>query len=931
MRRSVALLLALALGLSGRAGPAPGVAAAQEADALAPVIGRFERVIGTAITLDRGTYTATDEVARDLTVKVAAGIIRTGDWVKLTFQTDGRVISIEPSAPPAPAADPAVEARVARLLGEMGKLKPGDRIRVNGIEATFDRVAGKDLLYKPAGQESIRVLAIREITDFAAIGRVRPGDAESGRPGEAADPGDVRFGQWYRVRTRDGQEWTGYVLKTPEKDRFWLELQAGGSREIARADVASIVFAEQPKLGGPKDPDPTSSGEPAVEEDRRIEVAAAPPVLDWTANVARVRGTVRHAIPGALVAGARVEVAFRGEGTLVRPAQEDLIVEAEEAQLRGATTRKFMHQNVQHFYERGPAGAVVAVASPRETERRVAAIGEAIFPEIPEEFGVETRLFQAQMTGKRLIYDKARDVIPFADERAIPHLVEAYGRREEVRIAALRAMSDNGSPKLLPFLLLELYGDPGPMADLLKRAIILFHGKAEDWLIGLLKDRGWEGELLVPNAEGGMDRAPPRTDRDKLLALILELLQHLGGHRANQHALPHVRAENELVREAAFRLFTERHEDVLPWLIRRITGPASADVRLVLRAIEKRHPETLVAWMSAQKDYDRTFEAKLLGLDPEDVIDRRLAWIAEYRKKLADMGLEEDEAANARRRLAQLESGELQTTLLKGELAQAFAKAAGGEAGAAPRQERMGLLARAIALDPSNEEARRGLALAYVEVARELAQGVFLRTGPGEAWLPKRPLKKGEVLRPVPPPPGAFAVAGWHYARAADETVGYVNASVLIEGATGTLVAVRERRSPEDRRRILLLARAFHPGKFEEAELGLAAVAADEAAERAAAGDWQGAYERLQAAEGLAPGHHRPALAMAYLRNNPLVAIVGFVGLIVFAAALLASVRPGGAPAPATAAPAAGGAPAGDGKEAIARAPEQGAPAAAEK
>jgi hypothetical protein len=111
-----------------------------------------------------------------------------------------------------------------------------------------------------------------------------------------------------------------------------------------------------------------------------------------------------------------------------------------------------------------------------------------------------------------------------------------------------------------------------------------------------------------------------------------------------------------------------------------------------------------------------------------------------------------------------------------------------------------------------------------------------------------------------------------------------VHVSLVYAGKT-KLVVSRERRPVEDVQRYFTLARRLDPSRGAEIDAALAELAAGQAAEAAAAGDWKASLDRYDEAAAFAPGSYRQERAVAYLKAHPILGAVGAVSMILLAAA----------------------------------------------
>lgn len=913
---TAALTAPAALGQVGGRAAAPAAIAQEGGGVEIPPFeeGKLEALASDLKTLSlesRGTYAISEAGARAIGGKAKSGLVRVGNHVRIFLdRRTGSVDDVETIEAAAVVRDPAADRRLADLFKIASSLKQGDRVILDDGKSgpravTFDRLMTGQIWYQYPGANVLTVVRLRDVRDLKRIeAAVEPPDG--GDPGSGSKD-NIRPGYWYKI---DGA--FGYCLSNKDGS-VTLELynSGGKTQTFIIASIKSFSAEPDPRIGGGGTLVGPGAGTGAViDESRRprVTVEAFDPQknLDWTDNRWTVSGTVKHAIPNTLLIGARVAIAVRGEGTMVPPAREAEVLRAMARELEGRSSLAFTFDEVQHYYERDGERAIMGETS-QSTEPLSVAIVQALFPDLPETFSITTRLLAPQVESARVDFDRARALIPLSDERAIPYLIQAYGAGDEAhRAAALRAMAGTQSAKIIPFLMYELYNEQGEKGEPLKRTIASIREPAERWLIAFLRDRGFEKEFLVPNTQGGMDKKKAVADPDRMLARALELVDLVGGDSAFSQVLPHVRSPDRVVADAARAVFTRRGVEAVPWLIRRLRGESLLAARFTLREIEAHDPGTLGRTM---RDHLKLGEAsaKLEGLPEEEAAEKRIDLIVDavQRGDASAFNVDADVYV-VRESLLRLAAQEAQVSGLRRDLASTYASEA-VRAGAGERHAKARLLRRALSLDPQNREARGLLARHYLEVAREMRQGAFLRDGPGDDYRPLRALRRPEALTLDAGADGSADAGGaWVRGRGADGKTGWVHHTLIERGRTNKLVVMRDRRSSEDVIAYFNLCRTLDPDLGAEIDTSMAELAASAADEAAAGGDWYTALARYQEANGLAPGRYKLKVLNAYCRSNPLAPAVGGVALLVFLGVLFAGGSRNGkaAPDPASASPA---------------------------
>lgn len=809
--------------------------------------------------------------------EVGLGLALDGSWVRLFLDSRRRVVEVEPIAPPEGATERAARTpKYGEWEALARSLKPGDLVNVDDVTYGFNFYQNGVLSLDVLGSKG-RGSVPKSLNDIRKFERVAGGPDGTGSEGPPRTAFLPRIGDTVMV---DGVK--AFVIDV-DPTRLVLQTREGEKREILRALVKEIypITQEEWMAGAPAGSKPAAATEPPQKTS-----AAAPRIdfdtgtLDAAANTWTVRGTVRHARAGFLLVGARVEIEADGEGRLLSPSEELEVVRGKGAELPKEGIFDWL--GVKHDLRRAGEEIVIAQIG-IESERKVVVL-DSVFPGVPEPFQWACAVYNPKFRAK--LVDEAVRFCPCTDAEAYGPILRAFERGDSAhRQAALDAIAASRNPAFLPYLFWQIYREtdsPEPI----EKAFLSFGAAGEDWLVKFLeKAAASEGAAGISfRGPGGEEVRKEARDEDRLKARGLELLLALKSDRAYAVALKNARSEDKDLRAAARACFFDEGRAPVSFLLRNLLS--SPDAQALLAELDERRPGTLAEIYSERlKISDPDFERSIGGETPERV---RAAYLQRIRKELATgvATLVDPEVQIARDKARDLEALGREIARLREEVSRAYVAAAIASApeGADERHWRAEAYRRAIAFDPANALARRGLAGVLFDAAREMQQGVNLRGGPGPDFRVLRTLERGERLAPAgeaTAPEGAL----WLHVRVHSVT-GYVPRDSVRETPDGFEVT-RSTRPLAVIAQTLLDARALDweaAGRIDEA---LAEVRAEEAAEAALAGDWERAYALYREAASRKGGGYRLRAAVAFVRANPIVLAGALFAAVAFTVSFL--------------------------------------------
>jgi tetratricopeptide (TPR) repeat protein len=926
--RPVAVALALALVAPWVAieGGAVGIARAQEGGggsgtpaAPSEYRGRvtdFDAKDGT-LRLDPGGRFVIAESARlGVELRFQHGLAKVGKWAAIKVNAQQQVTdAIEIEDPTGGSAgDSGHAARDPALAAKFNSLPPHARVRITyssrtgrgaleTIEGIFEKLEKGVVFVTVPGAERQPLIFFDDVRSLEHL-------QESSTGPSAADE-RIKPGDWVRVALKTGETLTGLCTRHTA-DVLAIDVWPSmASRTFPWSQVDAVTKEKRPELPGATTGGTAGGtvGAPKLATDElliRLSPRDDARDLDWAANEWRMPAVVSHDLAGKIVIGARVEMIVQGSGVYVRPAKEAEMLRVPNL-IGKETENSFNLEGLTYFFKREGESLLVAELDERARQAITEPLHVAILPGIPEEIEIRTRIFDPKVIdGPRVKYDRERGVIAIGDERALPVLLKAYAdnKRVEAKPTILRALKESANPKVLPFLLYELYLEAEPSSEGSKRLRETIAGMgpvAETYLVELLRDELYKKKFPVPAAGGGVEEKAVPSDPEKLLARAIELLGEIAVDRpseASRLVLPFARHKNEVLRDAARSFFLSRGASAttLEALVRRLTPPTAAEAKDLLRELGRREPGAITQYMSQSMKIDTSeLQRATQGLLADEVADKEVEFLVEALRKDPTRGLADENVTRARDVLQRIQSARTEVTSLRKAISVDYSKRAldlGGASGdPEARPKKIRLLERAVLLDPDNRSARSELAATHLEIAAEVRRGALaLRSGPGDHTGVLKELQAGEGLLPMSAPedlPPEVAAA-WRFAKTEQTHIGgWVHAAYVSENKAKTLLLVQAGKRPaEDWVKHVRLARAISPDRNDRIERALADGTAQLASEAGEGGNWKEAYRLYRMAASLSPVYRGDYLK-AYLRSEPLVPISIVAALIAFFAVAL--------------------------------------------